>query len=141
MYLFDTDTITNLVKKNPSKRLTDKISNLKKKEQFISTITIGEIFYGAFKSSNPKFHIEKLHKILLPLVNVLSFDSAAAFFYGKIRAELEKRGETITSLDLQVASIAIANELILITGNTKHFKRITQLHTENWIEDYKNSLT
>ncbi len=134
MYLFDTDTITNLVKKNPSKILTDKILNLKKREQFISAITIGEIFYGAFKSSNPEFHIEKLYKVLLPLVNILSFDSAAAFFYGKIRAELEKSGETISSMDLQVASIAIANGLILITGNVKHFKRITQLHVENWMD-------
>lgn len=134
MYLFDTDAITNLLKNNPPKRLTDKISNLKKSEQFISSITIGEIFYGAFKSNNPSFHIEKIQKILLPLVNILSFNSAAAFFYGKIRADLEKRGEAISSIDLQIASIAIANDLILITGNTKHFERIRQLNVKNWID-------
>ena len=59
----------------------------------------------------------------------------SVFFYGKIRAELEKGGEIISSTDLQVASIAIANELILITGNIKHFKRIKQLQIENWIDE------
>ncbi len=52
----------------------------------------------------------------------------------KSRAQ-EKMGEIISSTDLQVASIAIANELILITGNIKHFKRIKQLQIENWIDE------
>ena len=133
MYLFDTDTITNILKKNPSKKLIDKISGINRKDQFISVITVGEIVYGAFKSINPTHHMEQLKKILLPLVNVLPFDSAAAFYYGKIRAELEKKGEIISSLDLQVASIAIANDLKLITGNTRHFKRIKILQIEDWI--------
>ena len=133
MYLFDTDTITNILKKNPSKKLIDKISGINRKDQFISTITVGEIIYGAFKSRDPACHIEQLKKVLLPLVNVLSFGSGAAFYYGKIRAELEKQGEIISSMDLQVASIAIANDLKLITGNTRHFKRIKILQIEDWI--------
>jgi len=133
MYLFDTDTVTNILKKNPSKKLIDKISGINREDQFISAITVGEIVYGAFKSRDPAYHMEQLKKVLLPLVNVLSFDSGAAFYYGKIRAELEKKGEIISSLDLQVASIAIANDLKLITGNTRHFKRIKILQIEDWI--------
>ncbi len=133
MYLFDTDTITNILKKNPSKKLIDKIYGINRKDQFISTITVGEIIYGAFKSRDPAYHMEQLKKVLLPLVNVLSFGSGAAFYYGKIRAELEKQGEIISSMDLQVASIAIANDLKLITGNTRHFKRIKILQIEDWI--------
>lgn len=133
MYLFDTDTITNILKKNPSKKLIDKISGINRKDQFISAITVGEIVYGAFKSINSAYHMEQLKKILLPLVNVLPFDSGAAFYYGKIRAELEKQGEMISSMDLLVASIAIANELKLITGNARHFKRIKILQIEDWI--------
>jgi tRNA(fMet)-specific endonuclease VapC len=133
MYLFDTDTITNILKKNPSKKLINKIYGINREDQFISTITVGEIIYGAFKSRDPAYHIDQLKKVLLPLVNVLSFGSGAAFYYGKIRAELEKQGEVISSMDLQVASIAIANDLKLITGNTRHFKRIKILQIENWI--------
>ena len=133
MYLFDTDTITNILKKNPSVKLIDKISVTSRKNQFVSAITIGEIVYGTFKSINPVFHMSQLKKVLLPLVNVLSFDSGAAFYYGKIRAELEKQGNIISNMDLMVASIAIANDLKLITGNTRHFKRIEILQIEDWI--------
>jgi tRNA(fMet)-specific endonuclease VapC len=133
MYLFDTDTITNILKKNPSKKLINKIYGINREDQFISTITVGEIIYGAFKSRDPAYRIEQLKKVLLPLVNVLSFGSGAEFYYGKIRAELEKQGEIISGMDLQVAPIAIANDLKLITGNTRHFKRIKILQIEDWI--------
>ena len=59
MYLFDTDTITNILKKNPSKKLIDKISGINRKDQFISTITVGELVYGAFKSRDPAYHMEQ----------------------------------------------------------------------------------
>ena len=83
MYLFDTDTITNILKKNPSKKLIDKISTVKRKDQFISTITVGEIVYGAFKSRDPAYHMEQLKKVLLPLVNVLLLIVALHFIMEK----------------------------------------------------------
>jgi tRNA(fMet)-specific endonuclease VapC len=57
----------------------------------------------------------------------------AAFVCGALRADLERLGELIPLADLQVASIAVANELVLITGNVKHFKRISQLKVESWL--------
>jgi tRNA(fMet)-specific endonuclease VapC len=134
MYLFDTDTITNITKKIPSRKLISNINKLKKEERFLSTITISEITYGAFKSNNPNHYINELKNILLPLVNILPFDSNSAYIYGEIRAELEKRGENLSHCDIQIASIAVANNLILITGNTNHFERISSLRIENWIK-------
>lgn len=133
MYLFDTDAITNILKKNPSAKLVENISKLRREDQFISTITIGEIVYGSFKSNKPQYHLNNLKNILLPAVNILSFDSQAAFIYGKIRAELENSGDIISHADVQIASIAIANNLTLITGNIKHFIKIHQLKIEDWI--------
>ena len=133
MYLFDTDTITNITKKRPSRKLIGNINKLKKEERFLSTITIGEITYGAYKSNNPDHHISELKNILLPLVNILPFDSNSAYIYGKIRAELEKRGESLPHCDIQIASIAIVNNLTLITGNINHFRRIISLRVEDWI--------
>ncbi len=48
--------------------------------------------------------------------------------------ELQQKGNIITLADLQIASISIANDLILITGNTKHFKRIDILRIDNWLK-------
>lgn len=133
MYLFDTDAITNILKKKPSKKLLKNIKSVSKKEGNISTITLGEIIYGAYKSLNPDFHLNNLKTILLPMVNILPFDSRAAYYYGKIRTDLEVSGKTIAHADIQIASIASSNSLIIITGNMKHFSRIKGLIVKDWI--------
>lgn len=78
MFLFDTDMINNVLKKRSSKTLLERLTIVPKREQFISTITISEIVYGAVKSSRPEHHLENLESILLPAVNVFGFDSKAA---------------------------------------------------------------
>jgi len=134
MYLFDTDAITNILKKKPSSKMLEKIGKVSKRQSYISAITLGEIIYGAFKSSNPGLHLKNLKEILLPMVNLVTFDSRAAFHYGKIRADLESWGSIIPHTDIQIASITIANDLTLVTGNIRHFSRIHGLRAENWIE-------
>ncbi|MCL4385071.1 MAG: PIN domain-containing protein [Actinobacteria bacterium] len=133
MFLFDTDAITNLFKKIPSKTLIENISKLDKSEQYISSITVGEIAYGAFKSKNKEFHLNNLKNILLSSVNILDFDVSAAFIYGRIRSELGQNGNIISNTDIQIASIAISNNLTLITGNIRHFQQIKDLKIENWL--------
>ena len=133
MFLFDTDTITNIVKPRPSQNLLAKLANVSKDQQYISTITISEIVYGAEKSHRPEYHLNNLESILLPAVNIVGFDTKAAYVCGRIRAELEKRGAPLDLADLEIASIAIANNLTLITNNVRHFKRVPLLQFENWL--------
>ncbi len=133
MFLFDTDTITNIVKPRPSQNLLAKLAHISKDQQYISTITISEIVYGAEKSQRPEYHLNNLQTILLPAVNIVGFDTKAAYVCGRIRAELEKRGTPLDLADLEIASIAIANNLTLITNNVRHFKRVPLLQFENWL--------
>ena len=133
MFLFDTDTITNIVKPRPSQNLLAKLANVSKGQQYISTITISEIVYGAEKSQRPEYHLNNLESILLPAVNVVGFDTKAAYVCGRIRAELEKRGTPLDLADLEIASIAIANNLTLISNNVRYFKRVPLLQFENWL--------
>ena len=133
MYLFDTDSISNLLKKKPSEKFVENISGIDKSEQFISTITLGELVYGAFKSEKSQFYLDYLNNVLLPSVNVLGFDISAAFIYGKIRAVLSADGIIISNSDMQIASIAIANNMVLVTGNIRHFIHIKDLQIENWL--------
>ena len=132
-YLFDTDTISALFKSAPPKTLVDRIASVPLSDQFISTITILEICYGAYKKENPRKYIDFLEKNVLPRVRVLSFDETAARIGGKIRAGREKTGKPVSPLDLQTAAIALANGCTLITGNTRHFEDISGLEVENWI--------
>ncbi len=134
MYLFDTDVITNLLKKKPSPPLIRRLQNVSPDDQFISVITVAEIVYGAEKSLRPAYHLKNLEVILLPEVSVLEFDIKAAYIAGKIRAQLEKAGMRLAWADVQIAAIAIAHDMTLITGNIRHFSRIPNLGVENWLD-------
>ena len=132
-YLFDTDTLSALLKPSPSQYLVDRIATVPASDQFISTISIFEIAYGAYKSTKPEKYLDFLQRAVLPKVRVLSFDETAARIAGRIKAEQEKAGTPVSPLDLQIAASALANGCILITGNTKHFKNISGLDTAGWI--------
>lgn len=133
MYLFDTDVLSNIVKKKPSEHLLKSLAGVPQEMQFTTAITVGEMVYGAFKSPKPEFFLNKLKEAVLPHVRVLPFDADSAHVYGQLRAELEKRGRSVSEPDLRIASIAIRHDLTLITGNIRHFQGIPSLRIENWL--------
>lgn len=133
VFLFDTDVITNILKPRPAPPLLERLSRVAKREQYISTITVSEIVYGAAKSGRPEYHLRNLEDVLLPCVNIVGFDAKAAYVCGQLRAELEQRGVPLPLADLEIAAISIAGGFTLITGNTKHFARIETLRVENWL--------
>lgn len=133
MYLFDTDVLTTVLKPHPPPQLLKRLAAVPISAQFTSTITISEIVYGAHKSSRPEYHIHKLETVLLPSVNILAFDAKAAYLAGAIRARLEVMGQPLSFADLQIAGIAQAHDLTLVSGNARHFSRIPGLRFENWL--------
>jgi len=72
-------------------------------------------------------------KGFLTLFQVVDFDLLSAEIFGKIRSSLEKKGNIIGPYDLQIASIAMARDFILVTNNTNEFSRIKSLKLENWV--------
>ena len=66
------------------------------------------------------------------LLDLFYFDEAAASIYARIRARLEKEGTVISERDFQISSIAMANQLVLVTHNVKEFGRIEELRLEDW---------
>ena len=135
MYLFDTDIISNLLKKNPAPSLIRKLALTSAGNQFTSAITVGELVYGAFRSNRPDYFLNKLEEIVWPNITILPFDDTAARIYGMLRAQLEKAGTPTSEPDLRIASIAISNQKTLVTGNERHFSRIPSLQIENWLKD------
>lgn len=100
----------------------------------ISAITLAEILYGIEKS--PVRKQERRQKIdsICSQLEIVVFDEQAAEKYGIIRAYLEKKGAPISERDLQIAGIALAGKYIVVTHNTKEFKRIGGLVIEDWAE-------
>jgi tRNA(fMet)-specific endonuclease VapC len=133
MYLFDTDTLSNVVKQKPSGRLLQKLEEIPIAFQYTSAINVGEIYYGANRSSKKKQILKAFEKMVFPNVNILPFDRQSGQVFGMLKAELEKRGIGCSEPDLRIAAVAIQHSLILITGNTQHFKNIPGLRIENWI--------
>ena len=133
MYLFDTDTLSNIVKRKPSVRLLEKLRHLPKSVQFTSAINIGEIYYGAARSSKKDQILRAFEERVFPYVNILPFDRESGRVFGLLKAELEKRGIGCSKPDLRIASIAIQHNLTLVTGNSRHFENIPGLIIENWL--------
>ncbi len=132
MFIFDTDIYTNVMRKIPSETLLNRLKRVPRRDQFTTTITIGEVYYGLMKASNRKKLFKLFEDVLLPRATILPFDFSAAKKYGDIRSLLEKQGTPLAHADLQIASIALSMNMILITGNLKHFQRIPKLTVENW---------
>ncbi|MBM3948835.1 MAG: type II toxin-antitoxin system VapC family toxin [SAR202 cluster bacterium] len=136
MYLLDTDILSNLYKKAPSISLIRKLAAVPAEQQFTSSITLGEMLYGAHKEGPRGTRLlEWTQSTLLPNLAVLPFDLDAARHYGRIRAELEKRGRPLGDADLRIASIALSRGLIVVTGNVRHFEQVPGLAVENWFQE------
>ena len=126
-YLFDTDAISEVLKRRPAARYVAWLATIPREEQFTSAVVVGELFKGAFRSSAAARHVENVEKRVLPAVTALSFDVAAARVYGQARARLESAGRPLADADLQIAATALVHDLELVTGNVKHFSRVPGL--------------
>jgi len=98
-----------------------------------TAISVAELMHGAQRSQHRDDNLARLEVLLSALI-VLPFDEAAGRRFGILKAELEAKGEPLDNLDLQIASIAIENDMSLLTNNTSHFKRVSGLRLINWLK-------
>ena len=130
MYLLDTNIISYWMRGDM--KVINHIKEYSPSDLSLSSITLAEIWYGIEKSPIKKK--ERLAKIkhILSLLELYSFDEAATERYAVIRAKLEKEGMMISERDTQIASIAMANKLTVVTHNVKEFSRIEKLTVDDW---------
>jgi tRNA(fMet)-specific endonuclease VapC len=104
-------------------------------ELAVTAISIGELVHGAMKSARSADNIALLD-MLLSTVTVLPYTEWSGRRFGQLKAKLEQEGGPIGDLDLQIASIALDNNAILVTHNQKHFARVARLaglNLEDWL--------
>jgi tRNA(fMet)-specific endonuclease VapC len=129
-YLLDTNICIYIRKRRPEEVLR-RFRKLRAGEAALSVITYGELVYGAVKSEQRFMAMEQLRE-LLTLLPALALPETAAEAYGKIRAELESKGEMIGNNDLWIAAHAVAAGLILVTNNEREFRRVREVKVQNW---------
>lgn len=130
VYLLDTNLVSYWMRGD--KRLIKKIRSHKPSELSMSTITLAEIYYGIEKSPVKKQERREKLELIKNQLELYPFDELAARRYSVIRTRLEKNGTVISERDLQIASIAMAKKLIVVTHNVKEFERIKNLTVEDW---------
>ena len=127
-YMLDTNTVSHLLREHPV--VTKRIVAVPMASLCISAITEGELLFGLAKRPVAK----RLHvavREFLRRVDVLPLDSSTAEHYGIVRADMERRGRILASLDLLIATHALSVDAVLVT-NDRAFSQMADLKVEDW---------
>lgn len=128
-YLLDTNTLIYYFKGLGN--VKERLLVCQPSEIVLSSVVSYELQVGILKSTSPQKRIAQL-AILKNQVSWVDFDEKSAEATAQIRVELERMGKPIGSYDVQIAGMAIANDLILVTHNTGEFGRVSGLKLEDW---------
>jgi len=129
--MLDTNICIYIIKNKPQS-VKERFREFEIGELCISTITVSELIYGAYKSEHTEKNLKAIESFLLPF-EIVDYDFKASIEYGKIRAYLEKKGKVIGNMNMQIAGHAFALDLVLVTNNTKEFERVEGLALVNWV--------
>ena len=129
MYILDTNTLIYFFK--GLGRVADNLLSVSPKDIGIPSVVLYELEYGIAKSSSPKKRMKQLEE-LCALVEVLTFGNEEAKTSATIRAALEKKGTPIGPYDVMIAGTALSKQGVLVTNNTKEFRRVPRLQIVDW---------
>jgi len=128
-YMLDTNTCIFLIKRNPE--VMSSYAAKKSEGIVISSIVLAELEFGVCNST--AYEKNKANLLaFLSLVEILSFNGAAATEYGNIRADLNRKGTPIGFLDTLIAAHAKSKGLVIVTNNIREFGRVEGLEVEDW---------
>jgi tRNA(fMet)-specific endonuclease VapC len=129
-YLLDTNTVSYFIRRSSSALEQRMAQALSEQSAAISAITRAELRYGqALMEAEDKRR--PVIELLLQQLALLAWTSEAADQYGQLKANLKLIGAPIGEIDTQIAAHALAEKLILVTHNTKHFENVQGLRLED----------
>ena len=131
-YMLDTNICIYSIKQKPE-QVFRRLQQHEPSEICISSVTYAELVHGVEKSQAVEKNRFAL-TLLLANIEIMDFDAGAAESYGKIRADLEKKGTPIGPLDMMIAGHAMSLNYTVVTNNIKEFNRVNNLKLENWAE-------
>lgn len=135
-YLLDSNILSEPARLQADERVLYQLAD-HDGEYATTAIVWHELVYGCELLSESKRKKQLQSYLAMLLANgliVLPFDQAAADWYAKERARLQKQGKTCAYADGEIAAIAVSQNLTLVTRNTKDFSGFQDLALENWFE-------
>ena len=130
MILLDTNICIYIINAKPAEML-NRFQEYRMGEIGLCSVVAAELAFGVAKSGSVRTR-QALEMCLAPLT-ILPFDDRAAWAYGDLRAELERKGTPIGSLDTMIAAHALSLQAKLITNNSREFAQVPGLHVDNWV--------
>jgi tRNA(fMet)-specific endonuclease VapC len=130
-YLLDTNIVSYIVKNRYSEKLEQKMRFAVQENLYISVMTEAELLYGIKMSNNERL-IVRVHDFLKN-INILNWDRMAAQSYGELKYLTRQQGITVAELDLQIASHAKAENMVLVSNDAIFNALVAMnLQLENW---------
>jgi tRNA(fMet)-specific endonuclease VapC len=130
-YLLDTNSCVEQLRRGPTSSLSVRLSQAAPGDVVLCSVVVAELLFGALRSAKPAEGLTQVQNFCRGFSS-LPFDDSSAAEYGEIRAHLIRVGLPIGPNDLMIASIARANQLILVTHNVVEFSRVPGLTVEDW---------
>ena len=129
-YMLDTDICIHVLKDTNS-RLTGRFNRMAA-SLCVSSITLGELYYGAEKSERWSENVRGIEDFTSRL-EVLPFSAAASAHFAQIRASLEAIGKIAGAYDMLIGGHARSEGLTVVTNNEREFSRMPGVRIENWL--------
>lgn len=130
-YLLDTNILIYFFKNQGAVR--QHMAQQQDTDIHLCTPVLWELLTGAHKSDHPATQLNKLAAVQQRF-RVHPFDEASAEQAARVQAQLERQGTPIGNIDTLIAGIALAQNLTLVTRNTREFEQVDGLRVENWFE-------
>lgn len=138
-FLVETNVLSELMRTDPAPQVSNWFANHLEHQFFLSSISQAEIWTGIAVLPEGKRRNALTDSAELLLENDMAgrrlvFGAAAAKHYAIVCANRKRIGRPITTEDAQIAAIALAEDLILVTRNTQDFEGIEGLAVLNpWL--------
>lgn len=130
MFLLDTNILSDLIR-HPQGVIANRIAAIGEAEIATSIIVASELRYGAERRGSEP--LSRQLEAVLSLLPVLPLGDDADAQYGRLRTDLEKRGQPIGGNDMLIAAHALSLGVTLVTDNVREFERVHGLTIENWL--------
>lgn len=131
MFLLDTNTLIYLFKQQG--QVAAHLQSHPARDVFIPSVVLFELEYGLLRSTRPAQQRAGID-LALKAHGVVNMDYASAMAAARVKHTLEMAGTPIGPCDQLIAGMALANDAILVTRNTREFDRVPGLRVENWFE-------
>lgn len=138
-YLLDSNIVSEIIKREPDFNVISKIAE-HNSDCAICAPSLHELLYGFEKMDdglNKTYLGRYINEDVLENFKVKNYSDKACRIHAKIRADSEKIGKPAPFSDSMIAAIALANHMVLVTRNAKHFaaiQEVSDLQIENWFE-------